>query len=115
MGEYFNIGLAILTAIIIPAAGFLWNRFQSNKKETLALIKEVDCEIDQLGSRVQKLETKIEHMPSQQTMHDLNLSISDMRGDLKAITATVESNGNQTKASSESIKWIEKYLRENKP
>ncbi|SFM36022.1 Protein of unknown function [Pleomorphomonas diazotrophica] len=53
--------------------------------------KAVSSRVDDISVRLAKVENDLAHLPDTETFHQLALSVSEMRGDLKALTAHVES------------------------
>lgn len=74
IGTLISIGTAIWVWVTSPA------------KAAAAAASAVNTRVDTLESRLIKVETELEHLPDTETFHQLALAVSDMRGDIKALT-----------------------------
>lgn len=95
--------IIIAGAAVLAAGLTIWNFFQSPSKrnegeistlrasidklrsEVASECKTIDDKVDALGGRVSTLETIIRSMPDQASQHRLELGISELRGDFRAL------------------------------
>lgn len=60
--------------------------------------------------RITQLEGKIDDMPRTRDVHNLSLQLSDMAGDLKAITAKMSAIEDSSKANNLALRRVEDHL-----
>ncbi|HAS88266.1 DUF2730 family protein [Maridesulfovibrio sp.] len=68
-----------LQVVFIPLAFYVGNKF-----------KGFDKRLDSVESRLTKAETDLCNLPSKDSLHKIELSLSEMGGDLKAMKTLVE-------------------------
>lgn len=61
-------------------------QIKNDLKDRDLALKDRDDKINSLEDRVSRLEGEINHLPDRDTVHRMELSLSEMRGDLKAMT-----------------------------
>jgi len=50
----------------------------------------IELRIDRLEDRVTRAESQIEHMPDKEVTHRLELTVGELRGDVKALTESIK-------------------------
>lgn len=76
---------------LISIATAIWVWVTSPAKAAAAAAAAVNTRVDHIESRLLKVETELEHLPDTETFHQLALAVSDMRGDIKALTERLTS------------------------
>lgn len=77
-------------AMAISIAGCIYSWLTARAKGNSRHLKQVDENLKSHDRRIQKLENTIEHLPSKDSQHALELAMSEMNGELKAMAANVE-------------------------
>ncbi|WP_321402683.1 DUF2730 family protein [Maridesulfovibrio sp.] len=72
--------------------------------------KEITQKTTDLGHRVTQNENALEHLPTKDSTHKLELQLAGMRGDLKVLTEKIGS----VEAINQQVGRIEEYLLNNK-
>ena len=91
--------LYILNALVVPIAVWLW-RMGVNQRVQNARTEGLER---QFKSDLQNMQNRISEMPNHQTVHEIQLGLSQMQGDIR------ESVANQ-KAMHHSLNRLEEYL-----
>ncbi len=105
--------------LAVSAGGGLWSiyvYFAAARKEEIAkLNKRIDSLAEELENhredgiasradlreRMVKVEAWLKDMPDKETVHQLALAVSDMRGDVKALAESVKSVAHSTRRTEE--------------
>ena len=82
------IGVISGVGVIGSFVAMLWLRGQFATKSEH---EKSAHKIELLEDRVSKTEGDLSHLPDQRSMHRMELSLSDMQGDMKAMTARMKS------------------------
>lgn len=78
---------AIALALLSSVHSWLTSRSQVNSEH----LKRVDGNLKDHDRRIQKVESEIEHLPSKDSLHQLDLAMKDLQGDVKQMSANLES------------------------
>lgn len=70
----------------------VWNLMASGSRANASSIKANRAVIDHHALRLGALEQALADTPGRKDMHDLHLALSEMRGDLKEMRATMRGN-----------------------
>ncbi len=85
--ESISLGLQVLSVVVLPVASVVYTWIATRDKDNTVHIKAVEeamaKQLTVLHSRTERLETKIEYMPTPQQM-------SELQGDMQAMQATQE-------------------------
>lgn len=85
--ESISLGLQVLSVVVLPVASVVYTWIATRDKDNTVHIKAVEeamaKQLTVLHSRTERLETKIEYMPTPQQM-------SELQGDVQAMQATQE-------------------------
>jgi ribosomal protein S15P/S13E len=103
----------------LSAGGGVWSVYvyfaAARKEETAKLNKRIDDLADELEQhrkdgiasradlreRMVQVEAWLKDMPDKETVHQLALAVSDMRGDVKALTESLKSVAHSTRRTEE--------------
>ena len=64
--------------------------FAKRSAATAIELKAAHDRVDKLEERMLKVETDVEHLPSKETSHRMELAIAEMRGDMKTLNASLQ-------------------------
>lgn len=96
--------------ILLPLGAWFWKRQQSQKDE----IKQVKEEKDELATQVAVLKTKIETLPTKESVHDLMLEMAEMKGALLAVDKQIDAVNASIKRGERVMDRVDKYLMGSK-
>lgn len=74
----------------IALAGVIWGWFQARSKDNSEKIEGLVKAVAEQGGELIAIRHEIDHMPSQDTVHKLELSIAEMKGDISTIGKSME-------------------------
>jgi hypothetical protein len=72
-------------AALISVASVIYFILTSPAKTAAAAAEAVTGRVDQLEQRLVRIESELPHLPDRESVHRLELSVSDMRGDMRAM------------------------------
>lgn len=106
--------------LIIPLAGIVYTWFATRQKDVDEAFRGIGRRLD-IGSkrmdalelRAQATELSLGNMPNKDDMHSLQLMLSEMGGEMKAMRATMRSVADSQGRLEDVVTRHEDYLREN--
>jgi len=98
--------------IAVGAMAFTWIRTRRSDVENQ--FKAGSKRMGETEKRLQSVEEKLQTMPDKDDMHSLQLTLSEMNGEMKATRATMRSIAESQTRLEHSVTRHEDYLRENK-
>ncbi|MCD2314022.1 DUF2730 family protein [Pseudosulfitobacter pseudonitzschiae] len=103
-------GLALVVSIGAMVYSFLVNR----RKDVDQRFTDGSRRMDRLDGRVASLEQQVSAMPGKDDVHSLQMTLSDVRGDMKAMAATMTAMAESLKRTESIVSRHEDHLRENR-
>jgi hypothetical protein len=79
-------------ALILSFGTNLWNIFSSSSRKNGARIEEMGKRLDQTDNRLNSLEHTLRGMPGKDDIHGVEVALSEMRGDLRVMQASMIGN-----------------------
>lgn len=79
-------------SMLLSVGTAIWNIFSGPSRKNAERLGAHGKELDALAGRVAALEQAQRSMPTKDDMHALHLGMSEMRGDMKAMRASMEGN-----------------------
>lgn len=70
--------------------------------------------VDGHDSRLAAIETQMQHMPSREQLHQVQLSLAEMRGEMRGVARSVEHTGQTISTLDQRLDRIENHLLESK-
>ena len=80
-----------LLALIISVSGAAYAWITARSKVNAEHLKRVDESLKAHDRRIQTLESELEHRPSKDSHHQLELTMRELQGDVKLMAANIES------------------------
>lgn len=80
-------GLAALLGI----ANLLLTWLNSSRQPTVQKLTELECKIEDHGSRIAKVESEIPHMPTKTDLHKVEMQMTAMNGSLEVVKSELGS------------------------
>ncbi|MCD2328365.1 DUF2730 family protein [Pseudosulfitobacter pseudonitzschiae] len=103
-------GLALVVSIGAMVYSFLVNR----RKDVDQRFTDGSRRMDRLDGRVASLEQEVKVMPGKDDVHSLQMTLSDVRGDMKAMAATMSAMAESINRTENIVTRHEDHLRENR-
>lgn len=85
-----SLGTLLATGVSCGTAVFAWYRTRSKDLENR--LKDGAGRMDRHEARIARLEQTVQSLPASQDMHQLQLRLVEIAGDLKALAAVMEGN-----------------------
>jgi uncharacterized protein DUF2730 len=85
----FEFDMTVTLSLILSFGTLVFAWFRTRKKDVDERFHTGSKRMDELDRRTSKLEQTVDTMPGKDHLHRLELSLSDISGDLKAIRATM--------------------------
>ena len=85
VSKYISVFLSIVALV-----GVAWNWIRSGSDKNAKEIAEQQRELDATKSDVRDLKSRVDAMPGTQALHQIELAISEIGGDLKKINAQMQ-------------------------
>lgn len=104
--------LASLLSFIISIAALVSAFFTSRKKDVDHRFREGSKRMDRHDLRLQALEQDVKGMPGKDDMHRLELQLSEISGDMKAMYATMTGMASSIERTEKIVGRHEDHLRE---
>jgi hypothetical protein len=79
-------------ALILSFGTNLWNIFSSSSRKNGTRIEEMAKRLDQTDNRLNSLEHTLRGMPGKDDIHGVEVALSEMRGDLRVMQASMIGN-----------------------
>lgn len=79
-----------LAAVTISVGGCIYAWLTARSKGNSEHLKKVDESLKAHDRRIQTVESEIQHLPSKDNHHKLEVAIAEMNGDIKTMTANLE-------------------------
>lgn len=98
---------------LVALATTVWNFVSSGSRANAKKIADHEREMASLKLRVQVLEGEIKSMPGVSDLHKLEMVLSEMRGDLKAMGATMRGMSESLSRTEDIVTRHEDHLRKN--
>lgn len=95
-------GWASFAAVLISLGGVVYSWLTSGSKANSKRLEEIDSRLNQHAERMNNLEQEVKHLPDQNSVHELQVSLVSMSGDIKVMAQT-------TRSTSESVKRLEEW------
>ncbi|SDR07866.1 DUF2730 family protein [Pseudovibrio sp. Tun.PSC04-5.I4] len=92
---------------VISLGGTTWSIISHRSRDNSSKIEEMQGQISEAKAGVKALEREMQHLPSKEQVHQLELNMSDMGGSVKAINESIRSLRHVTEG-------IDDYLRQKK-
>ncbi len=105
MSDWGNI--AQWVALAISAFALLRTVYSDNKKAETSRVSRIEEEQTKIDDRVTRIEGEMNHLPDREMVHRMELSLSELKGDFKALNQRLVSMA----ATSERL---QEFLLENK-
>lgn len=103
-------GLAILSTLAsLGAVVFAW--FAGRRKDVDRRLQEGSKRMDRHDLRLQALEQDVKAMPGKDDMHRLELHLSEMAGDMKAMSSTLVAMAESQARTERIVSRHEDHLR----
>lgn len=116
----FTFDPTISVAVVITLGNMLFTWYRTRDRNIEARFKdgskrmaELELENTQIKSELKSFEQQIAALPRQSEMHGLQLLLSEMGGDMKAMRATMKSMAESQGRLETIVTRHEDYLREN--
>lgn len=90
-----------LAAILISLGATAYSWMTARSKVNAEHLKRVDGNLKDHDRRIQKVESEIEHLPSKDSHHNLEIALAEMNGELKAMATNVDSLARTTRRMEE--------------
>ncbi|KGE00988.1 DUF2730 family protein [Rhizobium sp. YS-1r] len=100
ISQYLGLVLAVI-AILGHAKGY----FSSGEKTLTARMDKAEKTLVDHDRRIQAVEGEMKHLPSKDSVNELKLALTELKGDFKTLTETLGS-------VSRTVHRIDDYLRE---
>jgi paraquat-inducible protein B len=88
-------------ALVIGVGLYSW--IMSQGKATAGEIKTIKDDFNSLRMQVTTLEAQMEHVPSKESVHRLEIAITELAGDMKSLAEVI-------KGAAHSARRVEEYL-----
>jgi len=88
-------------ALVISIGVTIYAWMTARSKVNAEHLKAVDGGMKEHDRRIQNLESEIQHMPSKDSQHKLELSIAQMSGEMKTMSANMDSMTRTTRRMEE--------------
>ena len=98
---------ASLVALILSIGNMIWVFMMRGVRETADKVQQQEIKLTEHDRRIQKVEGELEHMPTKDELHELQLTMSGIAGKLERFEGELSS-------VSRTVTRIEEYLRETK-
>ena len=92
-------GVGLAWTIILT----LWTRHAQSKNAREKDVTDLKGEVNTLGGKLTSLEQRVDSMPTNEAVHNLQLAMTDMKGDIRVVNE-------QLKPISSTVKRIDDYL-----
>lgn len=102
-------GWASLAAVLISLGSVVYSWLTSGSKANTKRLEDIDTRLNRHAERLGTIEQEVKHLPDVNSVHELQLSLVTMSGDIKAMAQT-------TRTTSESVKRLEEWaLKQGEP
>ncbi|RAI37534.1 hypothetical protein CH338_15770 [Rhodoplanes elegans] len=81
--------LLALSGPAVALASFAYTVVTQRKKASADALAAISARVSAVETRTTQIEGQIENLPNREATHRLELALSDMRGDLKALTERI--------------------------
>ena len=102
--------LTVVTTVAALVYGWLLLKFRAEfaaAKDQAALKLQVET----LAARMNTVEGAVNHLPTREDTHQLALSLSDMRGDLRSVAARLDGIEKVISTTSRRVELIDEHLK----
>lgn len=115
MTDWLTYGPLALSMLSNLFAGGAWvYGWQSRKHSAHADdLKAIDLRIKTLEMELSIQRERLQHIPNKEQIHDLSIALGDMKGEHKALYATVKAMGDQISTIGATLIRIDDHLREH--
>lgn len=79
--------------VVIAAGAWVYTWFTARSKDNAARIDKLEGKVEDHSGRLQAVEQELHHLPDKDRFHGLELAISDIKGQLSAMTEATEAVG----------------------
>jgi hypothetical protein len=108
----FGLGIAITVAGALLRAHILATVEQRLSSASPAgVLKSLDERIDTHEARLSSMETAMRHLPTADQMHALNLLVSDLRGEVRALGVAVAGVEKTVNSTGRRLELIDEHLK----
>jgi len=92
---------------VVSLAGTAWTFLSHRSRDNSSKLEELQGRVSETEASVKTLAREMEHLPSKEQVHQLELNMVDMGGSVKAMNESIRSLRHLTEG-------IDDYLRQNK-
>ena len=112
---HFDVDTLIkLASLILSVGAIIYAFFANRKKDVEQQFEHHSHQLKTHESRLSSLEQSIKTMPNKDDVHHLQIMLSDMGGELKAMRATMKGMAESQNRLENIVTRHEDHLRENK-
>ncbi len=90
IGEFLKLWGSLL-AIAISTGGTIYAWLTSRSNTNAKLIDEMQKRLDRHSSKIDKVETELSHLPGKDSIHELKLEITEMKGEVGQLAISLSS------------------------
>tara|TARA_R110002074_G_scaffold278197_1_gene449726 strand:+ start:393 stop:734 length:342 start_codon:yes stop_codon:yes gene_type:complete len=100
-------------ALIISIGAMFYAFFVNRRKDVDQRFADGSRRMDRLDGRISALEHEVKAMPGKDDVHSLQMTLSDVRGDMKAMAATMSGMAESIGRTESIVTRHEDHLRKN--
>ncbi|MDD7908547.1 DUF2730 family protein [Pseudovibrio exalbescens] len=104
--EELKIWIGIVLGVV-SLTGTAWSLLSHRSKDNSTKLEELQDRVSETEASVKSLARELEHLPSKEQVHQLELNMMEMGGSVKAMNESIRSLRHLTEG-------IDDYLRQNK-
>ncbi|MBP0483958.1 DUF2730 family protein [Sagittula salina] len=102
--------IAAVAAFLLSLATGIYAFFATRSKDVDGRIDAVDDRCSRHERRIDRLETTVDNLPAKKDLHEIQLGVASLRGDLERIDATLIANRDGVQRLMTVTERLETYL-----